>query len=59
MGGAATTIMSIILSLLLDLPSRTEVKCKNLDSDSHLLNVSPWTNLFNFSKPPVPPIKLC
>ena len=49
-GGVATTIVSIILSLLLDLSSRTEIKCKVLDSESHLLNASYWTNLFDFFK---------
>lgn len=50
MDGAAAIIMSIILCLLLDLPTRIEIKCKILDSDSHLLNIGPWEKLFNFFK---------
>lgn len=48
--GSTTIIMSSILSLLLDLPSKTEVKCKIWDSESHLLNVGPGANKFNFLK---------
>ena len=48
--GSTTMIMSSILSLLLDLPSKTEAKCKTWDSESHLLNVGPGVNKFNFLK---------
>lgn len=47
--GSATIIMSSILSLSLDLPPRTEVKMQDLTL-SHLLNVSPRANIFNFCK---------
>ena len=58
-GGVATTIVPIISSLLLDLSSRTEIKCKVLDSDSHLLNASSWTSLFDFFKARVPYLSYC